>query len=469
MEKCLRDGYNRPVRPLPTIYVWLALLLAGCERAPTVETITEADAARDDAVTRALEFYGTRAKFERPVTVAGKVPGLGDTRSETCGACHQEIYREWQLSTHAHAWTDDAQFMEELKKSRGKKPGDGDVGWLCVNCHTPAAEQLEQLVVGLDGGDIAMPRYVDNPTFDPKMQDDAIGCATCHVENGVVYGPWGTTNAPHPVAKRDSLSDEGVCVRCHQAEQFYESRNLGCFFDTGKTFAASPAAKAGKTCQSCHMPEVVRPLMPGFEPRKTRRHWFGGSLIPKRPEYAAELAALEKHYPDGVSITVAPWSAALETRWKSQPKLSAPDEKHRKSLEKKCVGECVPVAIVVTNTEAGHTVPTGDPERHVDVTASAMLDGKLVARDFTRIGSRYEWWPKTKRLADTRLLPGESRVVRIEAPLGATLEVKGEKFRMYSDAFAFHDLEGQSVRGVVFSTVSASVSEVVNETSEPPR
>ena len=53
---------------------------------------------------------------------------------------------------------------------------------------------------------------------------------------------------------------------------------LACVFDTGNEFEASPYADEGKTCPACHMPEVERPLMAGFPPRMTRRHWFGGSL-----------------------------------------------------------------------------------------------------------------------------------------------------------------------------------------------
>ncbi len=400
----------------------------------------------------AMDFYATRATFERPVTVAGTVPGIPNVRSETCGACHTEIYAEWRVSTHARAWLDDAQFQAELSKSRGDVEGTkGDVGWLCVNCHTPAVEQLPKLVVALTDGDIAKPTYVENPRFDPNMQNEAIGCATCHVENGKIYGPWGTTRAPHPVARRDSLLTEEVCTRCHQAEQFYVTQNLGCFFDTGVTWASSPNAKRGETCQHCHMPEVERPLMPGLPARKTRRHWFGGSLIPKKPEFAAELAPLEAVFGDGVTITVEPWSTAHETELAGQVGLAAPDEAIAQSTAVPCAAEtCKAFAVVVTNDRAGHTMPTGDPERHIDVVAVSTAGGAVVSRAWTRIGSRYQWWPETKRLADTRIAPGARRLLRVEAPVGSTLEVTAHKYRMYQEAWDHHELEGKSVRGREF-------------------
>ena len=41
--------------------------------------------------------------------------GLSSLSAEQCGACHQEHYKEWKISTHAQAWTD-LQFQAELKK-----------------------------------------------------------------------------------------------------------------------------------------------------------------------------------------------------------------------------------------------------------------------------------------------------------------------------------------------------------------
>lgn len=415
----------------------VSLTLVACEKQPPPPKVPQ----------QALDFYAGRKVFERPVTVAGNVRGIPDVRSETCGACHTEIYAEWKISTHARAWLDDDQFQAELHKTATSKD---DASWLCINCHTPAVEQLERLVVGLEDGQIGKPKYVANPTFDAALQKDAIGCATCHVEDGKIYGPWGNTRAPHPVAKRESLLTEEVCTRCHQAEQFYESINLGCFFDTGKTFAASPQAKSGQVCQDCHMPEVERPLMPGLPARKTRRHWFGGSLIPKKPAYAAELEPLEDVFGHGVSIAVEPWTSTHDELLAGQPPMAEVDTEIAATEVVACSGDCRSFAVVVTNDRAGHTVPTGDPERHIDVRAEAKADGEVVGRAWTRIGSRYQWWPKTVRLSDTRIRPGEKRVLRVDAPVGSTLEVLAHKYRMYESAFEHHALEGKVVRGRQF-------------------
>ena len=87
-------------------------------------------ARSDDTVKRSQAFYAARPRFEQPVAWVEKMPaGLKDLSAKSCGACHQAIYQEWSISTHRRAWEQDAQFQEELKKSRGNRDNPSDVGW----------------------------------------------------------------------------------------------------------------------------------------------------------------------------------------------------------------------------------------------------------------------------------------------------------------------------------------------------
>ena len=197
------------------------------EPAQTKQLPNRVDLNPDEVLAKAAAFYESRPLYERPHPYTEIPVGLPDLRAATCGACHTEIYKEWQLSTHRRAWLDDAQFMEELAKSRGahnESDEQNDVGWMCVNCHTPLVNQLPELVIGLENDDISKPIYAKNPSFDPVLQLDAITCATCHVQNGIVYGPFGDTDAPHPVAKGDYLLTEENCIRCHQAEAIFPAQ-----------------------------------------------------------------------------------------------------------------------------------------------------------------------------------------------------------------------------------------------------
>ncbi len=280
--------------PRPKVQVVLqflgvaALLLGAGDGTPTPKTLTWEDAQA---------HAKTRPRYLRPVPYTPVPTDLPDLTAATCGKCHVEIYEEWKVSTHARAWKDDLQFLAELEKS--EKQG---VGWLCMNCHTPLENQLPRLVAELPGDRWDRPTFVPNPNFDPVLQEEAITCATCHVEDGVILGPYGNTVAPHAVKKSEKLLGPEVCTQCHQAQAQRLELSLICVFNTGAEWEASPQKKQGKICQSCHMPEVTRGLVGGGPARKTRRHWFGGSLIPKQPAFAPGLAPLSAHYPPGLSV-----------------------------------------------------------------------------------------------------------------------------------------------------------------------
>jgi hypothetical protein len=409
---------------------------------------------------RASEFYDSRPYYQQPFEHTEVPDGLGNLRAETCGSCHKEIYREWKKSTHRRAWTQDPQFMAELKKSRQGGHAGGqqdDVGWMCVTCHTPLVNQMEKLVVGLRDGDIGKPIYVENPEFDEKLQQDAITCAACHVRNGKVYGPYGDTNAPHPTAKDPTLRQADQCTQCHQAEAEWPSRNLACFFNTGKQWESSSYAKNGESCQSCHMPTVERKLAKDFDrpKRKTRRHWFGGSLIPKQPKYAEEVAELQSVYGSGAVLDVHRGGAGSIEELKTS--------KHGRLVEPECNGgPCRQIVVRATNARAGHWLPTGDPERHIDITAVVRTaEGEVVTRAEQRIASKYEWWPEIEKLYDNRLKPHESVDVVLPVPVGHQplyVDVVARKYRMYESAFEHHNLAGEYVRGRTFHRSSWRVA-----------
>ncbi|MGE0709747.1 MAG: multiheme c-type cytochrome [Planctomycetota bacterium] len=384
----------------------------------------------DVGLRESAAFYARQPRFLRPLPEARTPPGLRDLRAETCGECHREIYDEWRASTHAHAWLEDAQFQEELKKTT-KDPGK-DTSWICVNCHTPLVNQLPRLVAGLDGGRLDQPLYVQNPLHDPVLQREAVTCAACHVKDGVVLGPYGDTDAPHPVRKAPGLLSPELCTQCHQAHEELDQIALACVFDTGLEYAKGPAPGRGETCQTCHMPQLQRPLSAGRAPRRTGRHWFGGSLIPKHPSFAAGLAPALAVYPDGVELS-----------WVDPPAQARP-------------GEELTLRFRALNANAGHRVPTGDPERFLLLRAEVLDDaGQALATREVRVGAVYEWEPKLKKVSDDRLAPGEQRdfELKLRVPSQGPLRLRliGEKHRIDQKNFDYHELQGRYVAGRRYS------------------
>lgn len=396
----------------------IALLLLGCTSPEPVSAPAPPLLDVEDA----RAFYASQPPYLRPLPHQATPEGLPDLRAATCGGCHVAIYQEWRISTHARAWEDDPQFQAELHKSR--KPGE-DVGWLCINCHTPLENQLEQVVAKLQEGALDRPVYVANPEYDPVLQDEAITCATCHVRDGVVLGPYGDTASPHATRKAPELLEVGVCTSCHQASVLLPSIDLACAFETEEEWRAGPYDEEGLTCQGCHMPAIDRPLMPGFPIRATRRHWFGGSLIAKKPEFVAELKALQEHFPEGLAL-----------RWAEEPALGAGGGTLKVELE---------------NANAGHMLPTGDPERFLRVEASLHRGEVEVWRTGLRIGQTWQWDPSPKRLGDNRLAPRERRVVELNVPpLPAgdyELVLEASKWRLSQENLDYHDLGGKTLAG----------------------
>lgn len=294
--------------------------------------------------------------------------GLISLRSEDCGACHSEHYKEWKLSTHAHAWND-LQFQSELKKESSP--------FMCINCHIPLQNQQEYIVKGLIDGDIYQPVKERNPQFDAKLQLEGINCASCHVRDGAVIGTSGSTKAPHKTVKDVIHLSEELCVSCHNASAVI-TPTLACSFETGDEWKAGPFY-GQKNCISCHMEEVTREVVPGFGEKKSHRHFFSGSGIPKFDTVETTMLNGYKFYP-------------------------------KKPEEKYTLGDSVVFNFSLKNELAGHKVPTGDPERFFLIVFELKNEaGELIKTKTERIGERWEWYPEAKKLSDNNVLPGETR------------------------------------------------------------
>ncbi len=294
--------------------------------------------------------------------------GLQSISAASCGACHQKIYHEWKQSTHAVAFQD-LQFQAEWKK---------DDIYACLNCHTPLQNQQEFIVTGLINGDYKTPLKEINPHFDRKLQKDSITCATCHVRDGSVIGTNGTKNAPHKTIKDVEFLSEKLCISCHNVVDELNPV-LVCTFETGDEWDNNWAKKSGKTCISCHMPETERPIHPETEKRLSHFHHFPGSGIPKF--FDMEAKGLE----------------SMEITESSFKKVYS-------------VGETIDYSLKVKNSFAGHSVPTGDPERFF-LVSFRLVDsrGNILYEEQHLIGEKWQWYPVAKKLSDNNLKPLEER------------------------------------------------------------
>jgi hypothetical protein len=196
-----------------------------------------------------------------------------------CRACHEKIYDEWSVSSHAYA------FVSPMFHRFEQKINDiasGTIGYFCYRCHSPAGTSL--------GLSRAAPIW-----NAPLVAREGVTCVACHrvremygktngerrIEPGdihaPVYGTIGGDGVAAAVAQKDQLK---VLTSPHETGPGQDMHALGvCFPQLGQSefcaschqvavypgiklevvweqYRASPACKKGVSCQDCHMGRI---------------------------------------------------------------------------------------------------------------------------------------------------------------------------------------------------------------------
>jgi hypothetical protein len=306
-------------------------------------------------LTMDIRFFNITPGFERPQAVT--IPdGLDSIRAEDCGVCHTEEYAEWKSSIHANAWKD-PYFRSDFEYDGSQQ--------ICLNCHTPLVNQQENLVTGFRDKTKFNPLLEPNPDFDPAFKDEGVTCAVCHLgSDGIITGPGGIKNDVHPVKKDETFSDgRSVCRRCHEVftnrwDTFLKMPLCGTFVEAEKS--------GGKVdCQNCHMPKTTRPIVPGGESRTTGRHlWRGGH------DKDTVINALD------IKLT----------------QTDSPDKRRRR------------FELSLTNRGAKHRLPTGTPDRHLEISFRLLSEsGEVLKEKIDTLERVILWRPFMVDIYDSRL------------------------------------------------------------------
>jgi hypothetical protein len=227
--------------------------------------------------------------------------------SNKCKRCHERVFEEWEtspLSKSIHSPVFRAAIDEYLAFSGGKDKA------LCFKCHAPHVneflDQAPSFVAQVQSGD---------PTFD------GVGCAQCHLIKQVdrmahppvpkyelgktLFGPYkdAVSNLAHQSNESDLFRKSDLCLNCHLSVP--SAVNLGKTNDLLGNWDASQAVKAGKACQTCHMPEQVGESANGENKRKVANHSFPGRIGKLRQEAAKlEIATDVKGEQTTVTVSV---------------------------------------------------------------------------------------------------------------------------------------------------------------------
>ncbi len=242
-------------------------------------------------------------------------PSPDPTKPHNCANCHEAIYREWKTSGHAHSATN-RRFLDLCNGTDWQ--GHRNVGWnlradrpeaaaVCTACHAPALDDFND------------PAYEDLSRAR-GVAAQGVHCDYCHkivaVENHKIglthgrfgfrllrpakgqlfFGPFDDVDR-HEDSFIPAYRDSRYCASCH------EGVVLGVHvYSTYSEWRQSPAARAGKQCQSCHMAPTgqmtnMAPAHGGIErdPKTLANHrFFNGDRLTMLRHCMHISAALER-------------------------------------------------------------------------------------------------------------------------------------------------------------------------------
>jgi len=314
------------------------------------------------------------------VAVSEASDNNGYATSSVCKKCHIDIYNSWKKSLHSISYTNP---IFKNAYSEAYLSSKGGAKYVCLKCHAPTS---------LATGDVDV---------EQAITSEGVTCDFCHTVESVDL-----TNSESPFKldvggkKRASIKDAKSPVHAASYAKWFNTSKMcaGCHevtnmkgVKTGSTYTEwkqSEYAKNGLQCQGCHMTQVK-----------------GKVVDPSVKETASDT-----FHDHSLSHNVAQMGDAVDVVILNAQRTES--------------GRLV-VEVAMTNTKAGHNVPTGMPSR------SLVLEVRVKGTNFTEAIQRKAYGKKlvdengetlvravdvltrgVKVLENTSLKPNEERVAR---------------------------------------------------------
>ncbi|MCG8592582.1 MAG: hypothetical protein MJE66_25105 [Proteobacteria bacterium] len=342
----------RPCDVGPACALLLVGALLACDRpAPSTADPSPPQSEREQVLGPFLS-----AHWQLPIPPQGPIPpgwspAEADLAPATCGACHPKQFAEWKTSFHAAAYSPG--FAGQLVEGELAEPG---ALRHCQTCHTPLAEQQPVTETG-----------AANPVYDPELRRQGLVCAGCHVRAHERRGPPRRPELaplapvlPHGgFEAHPEFQESRFCATCHQ---FFDDAGIDGvpIQNTYAEWRASPQAAAGRSCQSCHMPD--------------RAHTWRGIHDPDMVRQGVDVALRDTQLADVLTTT-----------------------------------------LVVTNRDVGHAFPTYVTPRVFLSLYQEDADGNELA-DTRREATIGRPLAGAGQAFDTRVPPGESYALPYTEP-----------------------------------------------------
>ncbi|MCQ1535203.1 cytochrome c family protein [Methanosarcina sp. KYL-1] len=268
------------------------------------------------------------------------------SRSGLCSNCHGNSFGEWDGSMHSNA-DRDFFYQAMLQEYSIDAEAGGLPEGFCSRCHTP---------IGLVSGEI--------PPLDSSGLSDVakegVQCDFCHSvaeSEGIGNAPyvlepgdvkWGqrtdSESPSHGTEAHEFYNNSEYCGMCHN---IYHPANNLTLAATYTEWKESPYAEEGTTCQACHMtPGIVgfeenpgKAASNGPDREHVYTHYFVGGNA-----FVTDVLGEGRH--EKRAIEYLQHAASLQVK---APESAEP-------------GEAVEMEVEITNSGAGHKIPSGVTE-----------------------------------------------------------------------------------------------------------
>ncbi|WP_136524017.1 hypothetical protein [Geomonas ferrireducens] len=277
------------------------------------------------------------------------------TPSETCGACHKAIYREFAFgygsdlhyrpttipqkegeaipmpagvsaTATAHAFAGSEKYPVHAREAE-------EEGRSCNVCHYPEPFTIPEINIA----------EMTKPKARGKDKE-AIGitCASCHLTPEGKIRSAHAVNAPHETVADPAIQTSAMCAYCHSMGKRVSGKQTQTFLEWREDFFKPGLGK--QQCQDCHMPRTMRKVAEDYDnpERPVARHLWTGGRSQQRLASALSMAI-------------------------SQPGEGKAD-----------------LAFHLINIGAGHSVPTGSNRRavYLNVVVSDRMGKPVATREW---------------------------------------------------------------------------------------
>lgn len=277
-------------------------------------------------------------------TPAGEYSSSEFTAASKCQQCHAIIHHQWEGTMHANAYTDPF-YQQEFHAA--STDTEGLVDEFCSRCHTP---------IGVLAGEIPP---ADGSQLS-EIAHEGVQCDFCHTVSGsngtgnapfiaspgnIKWGPFTDSKSAYHASEYLELHTQSeFCGICHQVSHPVNGLVID---DTYSTWKESYYGQNGVTCQDCHM----SPGITGFKENpgraassSVRREHISLHSAVGGNAFVTEMVGAEKQRK--LAIERLQRAATLS--------LDAPLTANKEND--------VTIKVAITNSGAGHMLPTGVSE-----------------------------------------------------------------------------------------------------------